>query len=136
MKKAVIILLSVFFTCAIAEDCMAQYRKTKWLDGTWTGTGFQPDATNDTWQIILTHDASKKFSQIDYPDFPCSGYWELIDANRHKAEFNEKLTEGKDRCQDSGKIIITKINDNFVTISYFYPEFTKKVVAFSTLEKE
>jgi len=136
MKKAVIILLSVLFICAISDESLAQFRKTKWLDGTWTGTGFQPNATVDTWKIVLSYDSSKKYSQIEYPGFPCGGYWELVDATRHKAEFKEHLTKGKDRCQDSGKIIITKIDDNFVTISYFYPEFTKKVVAFSTLEKE
>ncbi len=106
------------------------------MDGDWYGIGYQPNANNaQAWDIYLYYDLKSKSFLISYPDFPCSGHWKLVKANKHNAEFIEYITEGETLCNNEGKIIITRIDDNYITISYFLPKVTNGVIAFSTLKK-
>lgn len=137
MQRIVILIISVLFVATITDNGMAQKCKTKWLDGTWTGSGYQKNALSEnTWPIQLTYDYESGSFLIDYKLFPCSGYWELQSASRHKAEFVEHINEGKDRCMDENVIIVTRISDEYISVSYFAPGIISGVLAFSTLQKK
>ncbi len=135
MKQFIIVTISIFFISTYSTDLYSQHRKTKWLDGTWTGLGYQPDVMS-SWKIRLDYNYTTKEIKIYYSTFPCGGYWKLEKASRNKAVFTEYISNGVNKCQNKSTIIVTKINEKFVAVSYFYPEFTKRVIAFSTLEKE
>jgi len=110
--------------------------ETDWLNGSWTGIGVQPGALNQVvWEIVLSYDTATKKILISYPTFPCSGYWELQRGDKQKAIFIERITEGKDKCQDANTVVLTRINENYVTISYFYPSMSDALSSFSTLTK-
>ncbi|MDD3741464.1 MAG: hypothetical protein PHH30_09495 [Bacteroidales bacterium] len=136
MKKIIIIIVTAAILCIISANLNAQHNKTKWMDGDWWGVGYQPNANNSpAWDIYLYYDLKSKSFLISYPDFPCSGHWKLVKANKHKAEFIEYITEGETLCNNEGKIIITRIDDNYITVSYFLPKITNGPIAFSTLKK-
>ena len=112
-------------------------KELQWLNGTWTGQGYQQDAsTQSTWKINFTFNNTTNEMLIEYPSFPCSGYWKLQKSDSRQATFIENITQGKTLCQDQGTIIITKIDDTFVSYVYFLPQFQKGVVAFSVLERK
>jgi hypothetical protein len=112
-------------------------RRSRWLNGTWTGTGFQPEAPdNKEWTIRLEYAAAARKESIEYPSLRCKGYWTLRQADGRKAEFIEHLTDGKERCQDGSSVVVTKIDDRFVSIAFFVPSVQKGVVAYSVLEKQ
>ena len=118
------------------QTSFGQVAKVKWLEGTWIGEGYQPGALNQkTWEIHLTYDCQKKEININYPSFPCSGYWKLIKADNSKAEFMEYITEGQNLCVKEEKVIVTKVNEEYITVSYFIAEYDG-VAAFSTLRKK
>ena len=85
--------------------------------------------------IFLDYDYNNNTITINYPDFPCSGHWKLVKATENQAEFIEYIENGKDLCNDQGKIILTKIDERYITISYFLPDIMDGVIAFSTLER-
>ncbi len=131
--------LLTFFTFVFfiqVQSSFSQVAKTKWLEGTWIGEGYQPGALNQkTWEINLIYDNQKKEININYPTFPCSGYWKLVKANKNKAEFVEYITEGQTLCVKEEKVVVTKINEEYITVSYFIAEYDG-VAAFSTLRKK
>lgn len=137
MKRTIFIFTVILLLTASLNESYAQKRKTKWLDGTWTGLGFQSNAlSQNVWPIKLTYDYKSGSFVINYKSFPCSGYWKLQDASRHKAGFIEYITDGKDRCQDGNLVIVTKIDEEYITVSYFAPEYFDGVIAYSTLRRE
>lgn len=137
MKPTITLLLALCFLMAVNHTAYSQMRKINWLEGTWTGIGFQANAlTQNTWEIILTYNKEAGQLSIEYPSFPCNGYWELQEASRHKAVFIEYIAEGKNRCQDEGIVVVTKIDENYITVSYFTTIRHDGVVAFSTLRKQ
>lgn len=131
-------LLATFFTLLFFTQIQSSYSQvteTKWLEGTWLGEGYQPGALNQkTWDINLIYDYQKQDISINYPTFPCSGYWKLVNADKNKAEFIEYITEGQTLCVKEEKVIVTKINEEYITVSYFIAEYDG-VAAFSTLRK-
>lgn len=135
MKKLIIIFIGIFILFS-NQAVFGQVQNTKWLDGTWVGEGYQPGAlTQQTWQIILVYDYQKQEIIISYPSFPCSGYWTLEKADKQIAIFTEKITEGKNLCVNEEKVIVTRIDDEYITVSYFIAELDG-VAAFSTLRKK
>ena len=115
----------------------SQIKKTKWLDGTWVGIGYQPGfGEQSAWDIELTYDYQNEEFNINYPSFPCSGYWNLKKADKNKAEFIEYITDGKSLCQNGNTIIVTRIDEEYITISYFLPNYNIGLTAFSTLHKK
>lgn len=136
MRSSKLIIAGILFFCLASISTQAQHNKTKWLDGSWTGSGYQSAALNHSvWAINLDYDFENEVIKIDYPDFPCGGYWKLVKADKNKAEFVEYIDNGKTLCNDQGKVIVTRIDENYITISYFLPELMEGVIAFSTLEK-
>jgi len=136
MKKTIVAFLILFLLCSVFSKLHAQYNKTKWIDGTWYGIGYQPYSNDpQQWDIYLYYDSKSQNIEINYPDFPCSGHWKLVKANKNKAEFIEYITEGETLCNNEGKIIITRIDENYITVSYFLPKIVEGIIAFSTLTK-
>lgn len=136
MKKILVIVLCFLTINLCSEKAFAQHSKTKWLNGIWAGVGYQPDALNQTaWKIVLDYNYSTKEIRIDYPSFPCGGNWRLVKADNNKAVFIENITDGKEKCLDQETVVITKIDENYITVSYFLPEKFKGVISFSTLQK-
>jgi hypothetical protein len=136
MKSIFVIIAGFLIVCSSFSNLQAQHNKTKWLDGSWTGVGFQPMALNhQAWQIYLDYDFENETIAINYPDFPCSGHWKLVKADKHKAEFIEYIDEGEDLCNSEGQIIVTLIDDRYITISYFLPKIMDGVIASATMEK-
>lgn len=112
-------------------------KELNWLSGAWIGEGYQPGALNQkTWTIKLNFNLSTNEILIEYPTFPCSGFWKLEKADNRQAVFIEYITEGKTLCQDAGKMVITKIDDTNISYAAFLPQFQKGVIAFSVLEKK
>ena len=137
MKQTTLFFTFLLLSTVGVENIYAQYSKTEWLDGTWFGVGYQANAlSQNTWNINLVYNHSTKEIKIEYPTFPCGGYWKLQEASRHKAVFVEYITDGKNLCQNEGTVVVTKIDENFVTVSYFLPNLVEGVVAFSTLQKQ
>jgi hypothetical protein len=136
MKNFLIALAVLLICCLSITDLQAQHKKTKWLDGSWVGVGYQPVALSQTtWEIFLDYDYDNNIITINYPSFPCSGHWKLVKADKNKAEFIEYIDEGKEYCNDLGVIIVTRIDERYITISYFLPEVMDGEIAFSTMEK-
>jgi hypothetical protein len=136
MKKTILMFLTFFLLCSGYYNLNAQFNKTKWMDGNWWGVGCQPYALDhQDWEIFLTYNYENKTIKISYPEFPCSGHWKLVKANKNKAEFIEYITEGENLCNNEGKVIITRIDDNYITVSYFLPKVVEGVIAFGTLQK-
>ncbi len=136
MKNSIVIIAALIVIIISSTNLKAQNKKTEWLNGSWNGIGYQPLALNhDVWNIYLNYDNQNEVITIEYPDFPCSGHWKLVSANKNIAEFVEYIEEGKELCNDQGKIIVTKIDEKYITISYFLPEIFDGVIAFSTMER-
>ncbi len=100
-----------------------------WMDGEWKGVGLQLNI-RQTWIMELNVD--KKIFEIRYPTLECTGVWKLKTATNSNAEFIEMITYGNDRCTNGGKIIITKIDQNHLSFSYFSSN-GNKLQAHSTL---
>ncbi len=134
--KSLFNLFLVLICTTMCSNLFAQHCKTKWMDGDWAGVGYQEDAMNqNSWSVDLNYNFKGKTISINYPSFPCGGSWKLEKANKNKAIFTEVLSSGKTLCQDGGRVIVTKIDKNFITVTYFN-ESQSAVVAFSTLTKQ
>jgi len=105
----------------------------QWLQGRWKGMGFQTDIES-TWTIELNAYMEGGQVLIDYPSIPCGGVWKLKSADDCRAEFVEHITSGKNRCRDLGKLIITYIDANHVSYTYFATDgLTPVLNGYSTL---
>ncbi len=123
--------LAFFFIFAFTTSCDAQ----KWLKGHWVGTGFQYNSDISTWDIDFEFH-SKNDVIIKYPTLACSGTFAKVSSNRHRAIFREKINVGLDNCFDNSKVIITKIDDNYISIAYFLPEQFKGPMATAILGRK
>lgn len=138
MKKLLWLLLCIVVICS--ENSFAQVEESDnrvlWLDGEWTGVGFQPGTTGtSTWKIHLNYNYDENTITIDYPTLQCNGYWKLELLDNCKAIFKEYITDGKTRCDDQGTVVVTRLDHKFITVSYFLPGRVEGVIAFSTLTK-
>lgn len=135
MKKQLFYFFFCTFFLIFLTPTFAQNKKAKWLYGIWAGNGCQIDVTDQTWWMQIR--ADKDTIRVIYPDLGCAAIWKLQKADDYKAELIEVLTEGTDRCMNNGKVIVTKINEQFVTVSFFYPDVAPgKLSAFTTLERQ
>ena len=96
----------------------AQARSGTWLNGTWTGTGYQID-NNETWTMRLTVTGGKY--SIDYPSLKCGGVWKVMGVGSSVATFREHITYGKDLCTDRGKVTIERLNSSQIDFRYSNP---------------
>ncbi len=81
--------------------------KSRWMNGTWEGTGYQTDS-GDTWTIKLT--ARGRRFLIEYPSLDCGGEWTQVGATRWRATFREKISRGTERCVESGNVTILRLS--------------------------
>ncbi|MCB0707046.1 MAG: hypothetical protein KDC34_17140 [Saprospiraceae bacterium] len=105
-----------------------------WLEGHWEGVGYQVP-TDSHWEIELTFDSLNAQLLIEYPSLSCSGHWELVDSREGYAEFVERITEGVDKCDNGGKVVVTQIDSEYLSVAYFLPEYYDGVVAQAVLRK-
>ncbi len=124
----VVVLLNNSFTLYIPNRNTAN-----WLKGTWQGMGVQVDSPTQlhSWSMVFYANPDKNSYLVEYPSIPCKGVWKLVKIDKNKAEFIE-IVEEKDRCYDNGYIIVTYVNRNHISFSWFR-EKGSKVMAYSTL---
>lgn len=106
-----------------------------WLKGTWQGIGVQVDSPTQiySWSMVFYANPEKESYTIQYPSIPCKGVWKLIKMDKNKAEFIETVEE-KDKCMDNGYVIVTYVDKNHISYSWF-KEKGSRVMAYSTLFK-
>ena len=90
----------------------------EWIEGVWTGIGYQMD-DKTTWSIRLIINGSDNVYRIEYPSLSCGGEWRLVAFNSHSGKFVENILVGRDRCADNGTIVITRVDENHISFTYF-----------------
>jgi hypothetical protein len=103
----------------------------EWLNGVWTGDGYQTD-TKTRWAARLT--VQDETYSIDYPDIPCKGTWKLIEKNSRSASFNEVITQGIDQCINS-HITVEKVSASEISCRYTHLK-SRAVIATAVLTKK
>lgn len=136
-KSIVLILISalcLFTQCTATKnsDKIITESSVDWLKGEWEGVGYQLN-TSGNWSIRLKVNEDRY--AIAYPSLECSGNWQLQKSSDIKLEFIETITDGTDKCVNKGRIVITKVDDNHVTFTYFSP-YSGELEAFSTLVRK
>jgi hypothetical protein len=107
---------------------------TKWLRGTWEGTGNQIDGK--TWKIELTVPKGTPIS-INYPDLSCGGEWGLTKKQFHKAIFSEKIITGLNKCDQGCEIHAKKSGTHEIELVYYLRSFDpEKPIATAKLKKK
>ena len=104
-----------------------------WIDGIWTGVGYQLDI-NETWKIEFHADSQRDFFIIRYPDLNCHGTWTLTSSDGYSFSFTEKIEKGEHECADGGSVVITRVDENHSSFSYFRKD--GMLDSFSTLERK
>lgn len=107
-------------------------RSTRWLSGTWEGTGYQID-NDETWTMKLTVNGSRH--KIEYPSLKCGGTWRLLSLGPTQARFREKITFGLEQCTDRGSVIIQRLSSRQIAFRY-YNAGTREVSASAILNKK
>lgn len=137
MRKLLLLFsLSILGSCGTLNKSFSKNKN--WLDGNWTGIGYQIDLKEDNqWTIAL--EIEKGSYNISYPSLDCSGKWKLTKYSEDQATFIEVIEKNTSTCTNNGKIILSKIDNKRILYSYFYNDGInndgKKAMAFSTLEK-
>ncbi|WP_158973629.1 hypothetical protein [Cellulophaga sp. L1A9] len=129
--------LALLASCGVSHTSISKNKK--WLEGKWTGIGYQTDLTEASqWTIVLNIENGNY--NITYPSLDCSGKWKLAKYSADQATFTELIENNTSTCIKEGTIILSKIDENRILYSYFYNDGInndgKKAAAFSTLEKE
>jgi len=129
MKKLLILLI---LSLVLLFNTQAQSFNIEWLDGTWKGTGYQVD--DQRWSIELTCDHIKNAFTISYPSLGCLGNWEPANVEACRMVFRERIDSGP--CDSFTMVILTKIDEYHISISYIVPGASKEIVAFSVLKRQ
>jgi hypothetical protein len=103
-----------------------------WLDGVWEGTGYQTNPKS-TWTMKLT--AQNNTYSIEYPSLSCRGKWVLQSKEAGKARFKEVITQGLNRCENNGAVLIEKISDTQLSFKYSSPN-TASITSTAVLKKK
>lgn len=109
----------------------AEAENLEWLNGVWTGDGYQTD-TKTRWAARLT--VRDETYSIDYPDIPCKGTWKLIEKNSRSASFNEVITQGVDQCANS-HVTVEKLSASEISCRYTHVK-SRAVIATAVLTKK
>mgnify|MGYP006426605181 CR=1 FL=1 len=105
-----------------------------WMEGTWTGVGYQ-EAMKAEWDIELRCKVDEGEFRISYPSISCQGEWQLKNANNYRAEFLEIISEEQDNCGDVVRVVVTRIDDRFMSVAFFLPEIDDVVAAYTVLTR-
>ncbi|ADV47613.1 hypothetical protein Celal_0267 [Cellulophaga algicola DSM 14237] len=138
-SKCIVLLFSLFLLTSCGVSNKSSVKNKKWLEGKWTGIGYQTDLQEASqWTIAL--DIEKGNYNISYPSLYCAGKWKLTKYSEDQATFTELIENNTTTCIKNGTIILTKIDETRILYSYFYNDGInndgKKAAAFSTLEKQ
>lgn len=130
LKFLATLVLLVFLTSIIsAQNGSAS---SKWLNGTWEGTGYQTD-TNETWTMKLT--VRSGHYRIEYPSLKCIGRWIPLSLEQNHARFIEKITIGIETCTNNGTVVIERLGRR--QIAYRYSNRgSRKVTASAILNRK
>lgn len=108
--------------------------KLAWLNGKWEGVGYQIDG--QTWKVELNKDKDKRIIDISYPSLGCSGEWTVVKNEKERVLLKEKITIGADRCDQGVEIVLTKVNDTHVAVTYFLKSYSENAIAHTVLVKQ
>ena len=122
-----VIILAFLFMFTSSAYCEKEVDS---IEGTWIGKGYQDNGS--TWTIALV--AKKGVFNISYPSLNCGGFWSIEKADSNRTWFIETITYGKGNCISNGRIVITLINEKYITYTWFYPN--GKLGAYPTLVKK
>ena len=114
-----------------SEAQTAETPDVEWLNGVWTGDGFQTD-TKTRWAARLT--VRDDTYSIDYPDIPCKGTWKLIEKNSRSASFNEVITQGLNQCANS-YVTVERLSASEISCRYTHVK-SRAVIATAVLTKK
>ncbi len=129
-------LYTTLLLIVMLSSCSSLTTNINWIEGNWSGLGFQPGIdTNDSWDIEVSLNTKQQLFKISYPSLDCSGDWILIAINKHKATFKEVNIDNIEACTDNGTVIITKVDEHHISFSY-YIENENKVSSYATLSRE
>jgi len=108
-----------------------------WIDGVWKGIGYQQEGL--AWTIKFTANEGQNEFLIEYPSLNgSSGIWTLLNkepaAGRYT--FDESILNQDGNTFDNGRVIITKVNDNYMSFSYFRAPSHEIVTSWSTLKRQ
>lgn len=91
--------------------------------GLWGGIGIQNRST--AWSIKLKLQENN-FS-IDYPSIPCGGKLFFIKKTSNKYIFREEITKNKNRCTNSGKLVLSRIDEHSLKWEWKHPQKNKTI---------
>jgi len=131
LGSSFIVLLTLIFAVTLVEGKAKKNKKAVWLSGVWEGTGYQLN-NGSTWSIKFVGDSENQTYTIEYPSLKCSGTWQAKKISATMAEFVETITVGKTLCLDGGTVIVTRIDERYMTFTYLNPD-TNDLGSFSTL---
>ena len=118
------ILFALSLLSLLSLNASAQTAKSKkhhqptWLTGAWEGTGYQTD-DKSTWAMLLRAHSGKY--SISYPSLKCGGSWAVRRWKRNRALFTERLSYGQEQCQNNGRVVIERLNNNQLMFIYRNP---------------
>jgi hypothetical protein len=112
----------------------AQGRSTssKWLNGTWEGTGYQIDA-NETWTMKLT--VRGRAYRIEYPSIKCGGRWIPLSITQSRGRFIEKIIDNLETCTNNGYVVIERLSRRQIAFRYSNPG-SREVIASAILNRK
>jgi hypothetical protein len=116
----------------LSTAILAQAKSSRWIRGTWEGTGYQID-DQSTWTMRFTA-GGRRFS-IEYPSLNCGGKWRLISVNAYRARFKEVLDHGQDKCTDNGNVTIQRLSKGQVIFLYSNAG-TREITASAVLNRK
>lgn len=129
-KIFLIFLMSfTFLSCNTSRKLEQSKDFPTWMQGEWISYGLQLNSMG-TWSIYLN--VNQKSADIQYPSLDCGGDWTIEKQDENSITLVETITKGIDKCTNKGKVIITKVDANHISFSYFSP-FSNRIEAFSTL---
>ena len=130
--------LAVFFLFFIGSawtvDPTGSADKLAWLNGHWEGVGYQIDGK--TWKVELRKDKDSKNIKISYPSLGCSGEWTVVKNEKERILLKEKIIEGANRCDQGVDVVLTKVNDTHIAITYFLKSYSENAIAHTLLIKQ
>ena len=121
--------INCFSSCNTTKKIDTSTSFPEWVQGEWVSYGLQLNTT-ETWSIYLN--VNQTSAAIQYPSLDCGGNWTIEKQEQNTITLIETITKGTDKCTNKGKVIITKVDANHISFSYFSP-FNNRLEAFSTL---
>jgi len=135
MKTLATLLIISLAISSFTFDSIDTREDITWLNGNWAGLGYQPEISKP-WTIELDCNIDKKTFIIKYPSLDCQGFWKIDKAESNRIIFKEQIAKGEHTCVPKGTVIVTKVDENHISYSYFETIDGKYVLnSFSTLKR-